>query len=131
MNARVAGAVAAVAAVLLPAGGATAAPDPRINLAHRVRAIPLDAGYLVEVVCTAQARPASTTQVPLVTAITCSIDDFAQTQALPGAASAVTVTSAVTGPFVLCVFGEAAFLDPAGGTNPTATRGPDCRTVHP
>ena len=130
MSTRVAAAAALVAA-MATAGGAHAAMEPHVSLGRSIRAIPLDAGYLVEVVCTARADGAGLTQLPVITAVTCAIDDYSQAQAVPGSYAAVAVTSAVTGPFQLCVTGEATFLDPVAGTTPYAVRGPDCHTVNP
>ena len=125
--------VAAVAlvAAMATTGGAHAAMEPHVTLQRSNRAIPLDAGYLVEVVCTAQSQGGSLTQLPVITAVTCALDDYVQSQAVPGDFAAVTLTSAVTGPFQLCVTGEATFLDPVAGSTPYAVRGPDCHTVYP
>ena len=129
MNARIAGAVALLA-TLVPAGAVHAAANPRITTAYAITIVPLDAGYLVEAVCVARAVGTSD-QVPVLTAVTCAIDDYVQTQAVPGTVATVTLTSAVTGAFALCLGGEALFLDPVAGTTPTVTGGPDCETVHP
>ena len=130
MRVRLVGGVAALAAIL-PAGPGQAAPEPRVHTSWSVSTIPLDAGYLVEVVCMAEAHPANITEVAIFTAVTCSIDDYSQTQAAAGSIAVVTLTSAVMGPYTLCHAGEATFLDPVQATNRTITSGPDCRTVHP
>lgn len=131
MSPRVAAAAALVAGLAAVPGVGHAAADPHVSVSRSIRAVPLDAGFLVEVVCTAQAHGTATTQVPVVTAVTCGIDDYSQTQAVPGSVAVVTLTSAVTGPFTLCVSAEATFLDPVAATNPAAHNGPACHVVHP
>lgn len=123
---------AAVGVALLPVGAATAKPrEPRVTVSADVHTIPLDAGYLVEVVCVARADAAAPAQVPVVTAVSCAVDGFVESRAVPGGVAVAGVTSAVTGPFELCVSGEAVFVDPVAGTSPTAEREPRCRTVRP
>lgn len=120
---------ATVLAGLLPVGPAHADATPGVVYSREVRAVPLDYGYLVEVVCNASADPGTTQHVPVATAVSCSLGGLTQTRALVGPESYVTNASATTGPIVFCIWGEAAFVDSLTGVILTAEGTPQCETM--
>lgn len=121
---------AALAVAAIPAP-ASAEPGPDIRLTYQHYSVPLDAGHLVVVTCDASAVPGAPQQIPVATEVLCSIGTTTERMAMPGGEAVAVVTAPVLGSAVVCVSGEAVFVDPVNGQILTAARGPSCTTVTP
>lgn len=113
----------------LPVGAAHADSNPGVLLNRDITVVPLDYGHIIQVVCNATADPGTTQQVPVATAVSCSLGGVVESQAQPGSEAIVSHQTAATGPVEFCIWGEAGFADPITGVVITVERDPVCETL--
>ena len=119
-------AVALAAALTTPAR----ADEPTVRLSYQHYSVPLDAGWLVVVVCGASATPIPG-QVALVTEVRCSAGGVQASAVAPGGEAFTSIITPVLGSTTVCIYGETALVDVLAGHVRTAMRGPECTTVVP
>ena len=126
---RLAAVAAAAFIAVLPAGAAGAEEAPGVLYTKDVTVVPLDYGYLVQVVCNASADPGTTTHFAVATAVSCSLGGVTRARAMPGSEAVVNNTYAAVGSLEFCIWGEAAFVDPLTGQAFTVEGTPKCETL--
>jgi hypothetical protein len=121
-------AAALAAATLTTSAGADPTP---VRVSYQYYSVPLDAGYLVVLICDASALPESNQQLAVATEVRCSAGNVTARAANPGGEAIVSMTVPVLGSMTVCVSGETAFVDVVGGHVLSAARGPVCDTLVP
>jgi hypothetical protein len=126
---RLAAVLAAAVLAALPAGTAMADQAAGVLYTRDVQVVPLDYGYVVQVVCNATADPGTTSHLAVATAVSCSLGGVTRTRAMPGSEAIVTNAYAAVGPLEFCIWGEAAFVDPLSGEAFTVEGTPKCEVL--
>lgn len=124
-------AAAAALVALAPLSPAHADSEPTVWVTYSYHSVPLDAGYLVFVVCEADAVPGTPTQVAVATDVRCSVGLSADKAAYPGGQAVTVLAVPVVGSATVCVSGDAAFVDPVAGHVFHASSGSQCDTLVP
>lgn len=116
--------ILAVLSLAVPAGAGD--DHDWVELGYRVEVVPLDAGYVVVVLCNASAVTSVQTDIAMATAVRCSINGREDSRALPGREAYTTVNDTVVGPYTVCLSGQAAFADPVRNSISVVSAGPEC-----
>ena len=122
--------LAAGIAIAIPFGVPAHADTPTdwVELGYERQLVPLDSGYEVAVLCDASALTNDQTHVAVATSVECSVNGFKSARAMPGRESYVVVNATVTGPYTVCISGQAAFVHPVDSDTVVPSAGPQCQT---
>lgn len=112
-------------------GGSAHADHDWVEVGYEIVPVALDDGFVITVLCNASAVTSVTTDVPLATVVSCSINGRSANRATPGRESYVAVDDLVVGPYTVCISGQAAFYDPVTHGISVPSKGEVCTTHVP